>query len=86
MGVGLPAIIFSDGGGMIEHIEHKKTGFIVKDVADLTSTLQTLTADPELRMKIGQEAKRKIREKYSLDKMIERYNQFYQNQSFWINI
>jgi len=86
MGVGLPAIIFSDGGGMIEHIEHKKTGFIVKDVADLTSTLQILTADPELRMKIGQEAKRKIREKYSLEKMIERYNQFYQNQSLWINI
>ena len=85
MGVGLPAIIFSDGGGMLEHIEHRKTGFIIKDVAELTDTLGALVADPELRKKIGREAKRQIREKYSLDRMIERYSQLYENKSLWIN-
>ncbi len=77
MGVGLPTIIFKDGGGLLEHIENGKTGFIVNDLKDLTDHLDLLAKDANSRLTIGNAAKITVREKYSLTKMVENYASFY---------
>jgi glycosyltransferase involved in cell wall biosynthesis len=77
MGVGLPTIVFADGGGLPEHIEHGRTGYIVGDTPDLAATLQRLVADPDERSRTGSAARQTIRAKYSLDAMVARYDEFY---------
>lgn len=77
MGVGLPTIVFRDGGGLPEHIEHGRTGFIVNDVDDLAHTLARLVASPEERQRIGSDAYSTIRKRYSLDAMVEGYRKLY---------
>ncbi len=79
MGIGLPTIIFHDGGGLLEHIENGRTGFIVKDIDELASSIKHLVANPNLRKVIGISAKKAVHEKYSLSKMVESYNNFYQS-------
>jgi glycosyltransferase involved in cell wall biosynthesis len=78
MGVGLPTIVFRDGGGLPEHIEHGRTGYIVDDLDDLARTLARLVADPAEREKIGSTARETIRKKYSLDAMVEGYQRLYE--------
>ena len=77
MGVGLPTIVFTDGGGLPEHIEHGKTGYIVDDLNDLIRTLQRLVGDAAERARTGALARQTIRARYSLDAMVERYARMY---------
>jgi glycosyltransferase involved in cell wall biosynthesis len=65
MALGLPTIVFSDGGGLVEHIEHTKTGFVVVDQDDLERTLTKLILEPELRQQVGADARASIRERYA---------------------
>ena len=81
MGVGLPTIVFRDGGGLPEHIEHGTTGFIVNDVDDLATTLQRLIEDPEERRRIGASAHSGIRARYSLDAMVAGYRKLYSGRN-----
>ena len=77
MGVGIPTIIFDDGGGLLEHIEEHKTGLVVEDVAALTAALESLREDPELRSRLGEGGRASVRAKYSIDAMLTAYNQLY---------
>ncbi len=75
--LGLPTVVMEDGGGLIEHIIDGKTGFIAKDKDDLISIVRKLCLDKELRRKIGKAGKDYVRNKYSTEKMLESYNNFY---------
>lgn len=77
MGVGLPSLVFADGGGMVEHIDHTDTGYIVDDVDDLVDHLRMLIGDSDLRQEIGSAARTHIREKYALDGLVGRYKRLY---------
>ncbi|MEP7217881.1 MAG: glycosyltransferase [Bacteroidota bacterium] len=81
MGVGLPTIVFADGGGLVEHIDDGVTGFLARDVDDLTAKLETLIADRALRTGMGERALRAIHDKYSLEAMVERYGRLYNGDS-----
>ncbi len=80
MGVGVPTIVFSDGGGLVEHVEHGKTGYLVDDVGQLAAALDALVGDPQLRQSIGEAGRRAMHEKYSLRAMVERYSLLYQGR------
>lgn len=77
MGVGLPTIVFSDGGGLVEHIEHEKTGFVVHDITDCVKTIRKLIADKALLESIRERAMLAVKAKYTLHNMFENYNNLY---------
>jgi L-malate glycosyltransferase len=77
MATGIPTIVMKDGGGLPEHILDGETGFIAGSFEDFAGIVKKLTADKELRSRIGEASYKFIREKYSTDKMILNYNKFY---------
>lgn len=79
MGVGLPTIVFADGGGLTEHITDGATGLVVQDVDGLTTALTQLNADEHLRRELGARGMEYVRTAYSLDAMLERYTSFYES-------
>ena len=81
MGVGLPTVVFNDGGGLLEHIDDGKTGFVVRDPAQLALTLEALAYDSELRQRIGQAGAATVRSRYTLDQMLEAYAHLYDKRN-----
>jgi glycosyltransferase involved in cell wall biosynthesis len=67
MAVGLPTVVFADGGGLVEHIDDGETGFVVSDQQELEDTLRRLLADVELRRRVGDRARGVVRRRYSLE-------------------
>ena len=77
MGVGLPPIVFADGGGLREHIVDGRTGFVVEDTDALVTRLRELAEDKDLRARMGRAARTAVRDKYSLDAMVDGYSALY---------
>jgi glycosyltransferase involved in cell wall biosynthesis len=77
MALGIPTIVFSDGGGLVEHIEDNVTGYVVNDVDELRERLQQLAASSELRRRLGDAGRQHVLKKYGLEAMVVRYNEFY---------
>lgn len=80
MGVGIPTIVFADGGGLVEHVDDGLTGYLVRDVPELASRLDLLASDPELRRRIGDAARREMLDRYSPARMVERYSALYEGR------
>src|SRR3954451_10475490 len=53
MAMGLPTVVFDDSPGLVEHIDHGVTGFVVGDDQELTSVLGMLAADADVRRRVG---------------------------------
>jgi len=78
MALGLPTIVFADGGGMVEHIKDSETGFIVPDQAELVETLRRLISNQEWGRAIGKQASRSVRERYTLCRAAASYKALYE--------
>ena len=78
MALGVPTIIFSDGGGTTEHIEAGRTGFVVDDAEQLHRTIERLIDDPQLRRAVGDAGRRAVRERYTPAAAAQRYEQLYE--------
>lgn len=78
MGVGIPTIVFADGGGLIEHVVDGETGRVVESAEGLACVLSELAADGSLRQELGDRGRQYVRSAYSLDAMFERYAQLYE--------
>jgi glycosyltransferase involved in cell wall biosynthesis len=78
MGLGLPAIVFRDGGGMVEHIDDGRTGFIVGSQAELEERLSQLLEDPALGNQIGVAAKEEVRARYTPELATAAYRLLYE--------
>lgn len=78
MAAGLP-VIATNGGGTPEIIEDGKSGFIVEpcDSAAAASLVRKLWLDEKLRNEIGNNAKMRIKDHFSLDSMTHKYIQLY---------
>ncbi|MDP9270169.1 MAG: glycosyltransferase family 4 protein [Chloroflexota bacterium] len=76
--VGVPTIVFADGGGTTEHIEPGETGFIVGDAQELAATMRRLLTDQGLRRRVGGQGRTAIRAKYSLEQAASRYEALYE--------
>lgn len=78
MGFGIPAIVFADGGGLLEHVENNTTGFVVNSTAQLTERLRELLKDAKLRKSIGLRAQLEVTRKYSFENMVENHIALYE--------
>jgi glycosyltransferase involved in cell wall biosynthesis len=78
MGVGVPTIVFSDGGGLTEHVTDRVTGRVVGDVRELAEAITELAGDEIVRQRLGEAGRSHARTEYSLDRMAERYEALYE--------
>jgi glycosyltransferase involved in cell wall biosynthesis len=77
MSQGVPGIVFHDGGGLSEHVEHGKSGFIVSSMEELANRLEELIRSPELRKLLGHHAAESMRSRYTLEAMAQGYESLY---------
>jgi glycosyltransferase involved in cell wall biosynthesis len=71
MACGLAALS-TDVSGINEIITHNENGWLVRpDVSSLQAGIQTLMTDGQLRRRLGDEARQLVRERYSLDSVVE---------------
>jgi L-malate glycosyltransferase len=70
MAAGLP-VVATNSGGTLEAVEDGRTGFLVppSDAAALAQAISTLLEDPSLRSRLGAAGKRRVVERFSLDRM-----------------
>jgi glycosyltransferase involved in cell wall biosynthesis len=67
MAFGKP-VLGTNVGGLNDILDDNVTGMLVKPLlADLAEGILCLLADDDLRLRLGQEAQRKARSRYSLD-------------------
>ena len=80
MATGIP-VIASDVGGNSELVVHNETGFLFPpgDGNALSQRIAELAGNPEKRYKMGISGRRRIEESFTLEKMIQNYEQLYRN-------
>lgn len=78
MSCGLPVVVH-DVGGIPEIVNNEENSFLVPvdDVAYFTEKVEELINNPDLRSRIGNEARKRIINNFSLDKMAGKYEDFY---------
>jgi glycosyltransferase involved in cell wall biosynthesis len=62
-------------GGVSEAVDHERTGLLVPldDEEAFAAALLRLASDPELRARLGENAQRRHRERFGIDRMVEEY-------------
>ncbi len=80
--VGLPCVT-THAGSIAELAEHAVTALVVppRDVVALRGALQKLTGDPELRKRLGEEARRHCSQHFSYETMLDRMETIYRQVS-----
>jgi glycosyltransferase involved in cell wall biosynthesis len=78
MGLGKPAVA-SSVGGIPDLIEEGKTGFLTPpgDAQSLARAIRILLSDPELRTRMGSEARRRYESCFTLQRMIDLHERLY---------
>lgn len=79
MACGLP-VIASRIGGVVDVVEDGKSGILFEpgDVSGLASAMIRLLQDDELRQRLGLEARKRIVENFSIDRIAEEYIELYE--------
>ncbi len=79
MQAGLP-VVASAVGGVPEMVAEGETGFLVKElkVGPAAAAISRLLSNPALRFQIGETGRRRAREKFSYQEMLNRYRDLYQ--------
>jgi glycosyltransferase involved in cell wall biosynthesis len=72
MAVGLPVVAF-DSGGLREQIGNGKTGYLVKTPDEMAKRVKSLLQNPARRRKMGNEARVRVREKFSLERSAQAF-------------
>jgi glycosyltransferase involved in cell wall biosynthesis len=75
---GMP-IVASNVGGIPELIKHEETGLLVSpgSALDLANALDRLVSNPELRYRLGKQAKRYVEKSFPLKRMIDETRMVY---------
>jgi glycosyltransferase involved in cell wall biosynthesis len=78
MASGLP-IVATDVGGNYELVDQDKTGFLVprNDPAALADAIRVYVDDPDLRRRHGAAARKRSEDEFSIDTMVQRYQDIY---------
>jgi glycosyltransferase involved in cell wall biosynthesis len=77
MAMGLPTVVFADGGGLLEHVENDVTGFVATDQADLEEILRRLAADRASGEAVGAAGRESTRSRYTPEAAAARYRRLY---------
>jgi glycosyltransferase involved in cell wall biosynthesis len=80
MGCGLP-VIATNVGGNPELISHDKTGLLTtsENASQLAERICLLAQDRQLRQHLAEQARNSIIKTWSLSRMVQCYQQFYEN-------
>jgi glycosyltransferase involved in cell wall biosynthesis len=78
MFAGLPVVAFNMGG-VVDAVDDAKTGYLVKagDIKEFRNKLVSLMENSSLRGELGKNAKEKALKLFTLDKMIDAYEQVF---------
>jgi len=78
MASGLP-IVATDVGGNCELVDHGRTGFLVPraDPAAMAAAIRRYVEDSALRREHGAQGRRRCEKTFSIDTMVRRYGEFY---------
>lgn len=76
---GLPSIAFDIYTGPSDIIENGKTGFLIQDgdLDDFASKMEVLMQNEEKRKEMGQQAKKRIQNHFSKEKVLEKWNELF---------
>lgn len=79
MAMGKP-VIATDGGGTCEIVEDGQTGFLVRksDPGQLAEKMELLIKDPALRARMGEAGKKRVKEIFSIESMMNGFVGEYQ--------
>lgn len=77
MACGLPVIVAADSPGLVEHVSHGQTGFVIHDVRELSTLLADLVADGSRRASVGAAAAEFVESTYTMDNALRRYEEIY---------
>jgi glycosyltransferase involved in cell wall biosynthesis len=79
MCLGVPSIV-SDIGGLIELVEHEKSGLVVKsgDPIAIAGAIEQLTNNPDLRKALAGDATKRMKEFFSMDNMVTNTRKLYE--------
>jgi glycosyltransferase involved in cell wall biosynthesis len=64
-------VVATATGGLLDLVEDGVTGILVRDRRGLRPALERLLADPELRRRMGDAARERVRERFSRERMGE---------------
>lgn len=78
----LPSVV-TDVGGNAEVVEDGVTGKVVPpdDEVALAKAFEALFLDDGLREKMGNNARQRITEEYSVDRMVQAYQELYERET-----
>jgi glycosyltransferase involved in cell wall biosynthesis len=78
MALGRPAVA-TRVGGVSEAVDDEETGLLVpaNDDRAFAAALLRLVSDPELRLRLGENARQRHRERFGVDRMVEEYAQIF---------
>jgi glycosyltransferase involved in cell wall biosynthesis len=80
MALGKP-VIATNYGGSVELIEQNVSGYLIDPFSDeqLSNKITNLLADPSARMEMGANAFKRVKQKFSIDGMVNNFYREYQN-------
>lgn len=72
-------VVTTDADGLAENIENNVTGFLVKkwDTTDMADKLLKLYQNPELRFEFGKNGRKRVLEKYTVEKQVHAFDKLY---------
>ncbi len=72
-------VVASDIGGITDIVIHERTGLLVPpgDATSLAGAIERLARDPELARRLGEAGYRLVREQFSWEAIVERWNEVY---------
>lgn len=79
MAAGLPCVV-TDVDGSRDLVEPGRTGWIVprRDPEALAAALERVLCDPEAARRMGEEARRRVQSRHTLDRMVDRHAALYE--------
>ena len=81
MAMGLPVVANPDGG-TADQIADGVSGYLVQDPASMAARVESLLRDPVLRRRMGDDARKTVRERFSIDRMVEHYRKLLDGEDF----
>ena len=78
MSVGIP-VVSTNVGGISEVVENHKQGFLVmpQDYKDVAKSLERFLESPELRLQVGDSARKRVLSDFTLELMVQNYENAY---------
>ncbi len=74
-----PVIVFQDGGGLVEILRHRETGFVVANKDEAVERIRELHADPELGRALARRGRQDVADRFHISTMASELLRCYQD-------